>query len=63
MTDSPFYDELSRRHHYDVPAQGPGQDPAVTMLPLIAPVDVPPRIDDWCEDRAPSELSDDDGVD
>lgn len=24
---------------------------------------VPPRVDDWCEDRSPDELSDDDGWD
>ncbi len=28
-----------------------------------AQVWVPPREDDWCEDRAPDELSDDDGFD
>lgn len=28
-----------------------------------APVDVPPRVDDWCEDRPLSDLTDDDGVD
>lgn len=28
-----------------------------------AEVWVPPREDDWCEDRAPDELSDDDGFD
>lgn len=25
------------------------------------PPEVPPRVDDWCEDRAPVELTDDDG--
>lgn len=35
MGDSPFYDELSRRHHYDVPEQPHGQDLATTMLPAI----------------------------
>lgn len=28
-----------------------------------AEVSVPPRVDDWCEDRDPDELSDDDGLD
>jgi hypothetical protein len=62
IDDSPLYDELARRHHYDVPAHVDGNDPAMTMLPLIAPVDVPLRVDGWCEDRDPAELTDDDGV-
>jgi hypothetical protein len=50
---------------YDPDAPSPGRDPAVTrLLPAVpdknAPVDVPPRVDDWCEDRDPDELSDDD---
>ena len=41
-----------------------------SMLPVVEPVtpdtatvDVPPRLDDWCEDRSPDELTDDDGRD
>lgn len=30
---------------------------------LTGQVDVPPRVDDWCEDRPPGELTDDDGTD
>lgn len=28
-----------------------------------AEVAVPPRVDDWCEDRGPDELTEDDGLD
>lgn len=57
---------------YDDPAQNP-----IAFLPVNpvtygghtdwsltpGPVDVPPRVDDWCEDRPPGELTDDDGTD
>lgn len=53
---------------YDPAAPTPGSNPAVTqMLPIVGPstdpVDVPPRVDGWCEDRPPAELSDNDGQD
>lgn len=47
---------------YDDPAQNP-----IAYLPVHAAAEaltyVTPRIDDWCEDRSPSELTDLDGVD
>lgn len=38
------------------------RDYAVTPAPVEL-VDVPPRVDDWCEDRPVDELTDDDGTD
>lgn len=38
------------------------RDYPVTPAPLDL-VDVPPRVDDWCEDRPPAELADEDGTD
>lgn len=38
------------------------RDYPVVPAPLDL-VDVPPRVDDWCEDRPPSELTDRDGTD
>jgi hypothetical protein len=35
--------------------------PAAPEAPQL--VDVPPRVDDWCENRAPDQLTDHDGVD
>lgn len=45
---------------YDSPVHNP-----IKWWPIgdTAPVDVPPREDDWCEDRSPSELTDADEVD
>lgn len=47
---------------YDDPRHNP-----IAFLPVapreVEPIVVPPRLDDWCEDRQPGELTDDDGVD
>lgn len=51
------------RWRYDKAAPTPGESPAVTaMLPVVHLPDVPPRADDWCEDRDPSTLTDQDGT-
>jgi hypothetical protein len=41
----------------------PASDPTATsLMPAVVDntVDVPPRVDDWCEDRPPGELTDSD---
>ena len=64
MADERYTDPATTwfpQSRYDDPAQNP-----IAYLPVYgaadALADVAPRIDDWCEDRSPSELTDLDGV-
>ena len=64
--DTPIYDELVAKLGFGVPDPLPPlssllplSDAATitTALPIVPRLpEVPPRVDDWCEDRPPSEL-------
>lgn len=53
------FDGLNWIYHPDRPTPDPN-----TTQPVITvgePVDVPPRIDDWCENRHPDDITAEDG--
>jgi len=65
MEVSPIGDwSLNREGRWVYDANAPAANISATqMMPATSPddpVDVPPRVDDWCEDRDPGELTDDD---